>query len=186
MGLVAAQVTTAYLSQPGELPAALSEARSSGLDPEWHSDRLCLRIALEGPAQPSPDQPTLTAGGAEPFMWTEPYLLEGIFDGYRTLPPIWRFLDPRDGREIGPAAYPQPLGPSVLHTHGLVCAHFSRMAYAEHGGPHGNWNGTEAWQQPVEGTVAMNVSAMLARLIWEVRYNSAGRMTDLPIREEAA
>ena len=74
----------------------------------------------------------------------------------------------------------------MLHGQGLVCAHFSRMAYAEHGGPHGNWNGTAAWQQPVEGTVAMNVSAMLARLIWEVRYNSAGRMGDLPIREEAA
>ena len=186
MALVAVDVTRAYLSQPGELPAAVSEARSSGIDPEWDPMALKLRVALNGPAAPDPGESPLTPGTAEPWMWTEPYLLEGVFDGYRTLPPIWRFLDPRDGREIGPAAYPQPLGPSVLHGQGLVCAHFSRRAYAEHGGPHGNWNGTAAWQRPVEGTVAMNVSAMLARLIWEVRYNSAGRMGDLPIREGAA
>lgn len=75
---------------------------------------------------------------------------------------------------------------SVLHGQGLICAHFSRMAYAEHGGPHANWNGMAAWQQPVEGTIALHVAAMLARLIWEVRYNSAGRMMALPAVEEAA
>jgi hypothetical protein len=186
VGLVAAQVTRAYLQQPGELPAALTEARRSGLEPVWDASGLCLRVAMKGPPEPAPGEHPLSPGAAEPAMWTEPYLVEAVFDDYRTLPPIWRFLDPRDGRDVGPAAYPRPLGPSVLHTQGLICAHFSRMAYAEHGGPHGNWNGPAAWQQPVEGTVAMHVAAMLARLIWEVRYNSAGRMVDLPAIEEAA
>jgi hypothetical protein len=186
MGLVPANATKAYLEQPGELLAAMSEARRSGLEPVWDPNELCLRMAIKGPPAPAPGEPPLVAGAAEPSMWTEPYLLEGVFDDYRTLPPIWRFLDPRDGRDVGTAAYPQPLGPSVFHTQGLICAHFNRMAYAENGGPHGNWNGTTAWQQPVEGTIAMHVAAMLARLIWEVRYNSAGRMAELPAREEAA
>jgi hypothetical protein len=186
MALVPAQVTRAYLEQPGELHAALTEARESGLQPVWEPSRLRLRLALKGPPAPAPGDAPLAAGAAEPSIWSEPYLLEGLFDDYRTLPPVWRFLDPRDGQDVGPAGYPRPLGASVLHSQGLVCAHFSRLAYAEHGGPHGNWNSTEAWQQPVEGTVAMHMAAMLARLIWEVRYNSAGRMADLPIREEAA
>jgi hypothetical protein len=186
MGLVPAHVTRAYLQQPGELPAALIEARRCGLEPAWDPDGLRLRVTIEGPPAPRPGEPPLSPGAAEPAMWTEPYLLEGVFDDYRTLPPIWRFLHPRNGNDVGPAAYPRPLGPSVLHPQGLVCAHFSRMAYAEHGGPHGNWNGTVAWQQPVEGTVAMHMAAMLARLTWEVRYNSAGRMMELPVLEEAA
>jgi hypothetical protein len=186
MGLIAADVTRAYLSRPGELPDALDEARRCGLCPEWEPSLLTLRVALHGPPAPPPGEPSLTVGAADPSTWTEPYLLEGVFDDYRALPPTWRFLDPRDGRDIGPAAYPQPLGPSVLHGQGLICAHFSRMAYSEHGGPHANWNGPAAWQQPIEGTVAMHAAAMLARLIWEVRYNSAGRMTALPVRQEAA
>jgi hypothetical protein len=186
MGLVPAQVTKAYLEQPGELRAALIEARGSGLQPVWEPSRLRLRVALKGPRAPALGDPPPGPGAADPCMWSEPYLLEGLFDDYRTLPPTWRFLDPRDGRDVGPAAYPRPLGPSVVHSQGLVCAHFSRLAYDEHGGPHGNWNGTAAWQQPVEGTVALHMAAMLARLTWEVRYNSAGRMADLSIREEAA
>lgn len=186
MTLVSREVTAAYLAQPGELAAALSEATRSGLDAEWDGDGLCLRVPINGPPASPPGEPPLSPGVAEPHMWSEPYLLEGLFESYRTLPPIWRFLDPRDGRDIGPSAYPQPLGASVLHPHGLICAHFSRLAFAEHGGPHSNWNGPSAWQQPVEGTVAMHIGAMLARLIWEVRYNSAGRMAPLPVREEAS
>jgi hypothetical protein len=180
MGNLPAATVRTYLAQPGEIPAALSDARGCGLGPDWDEADLVLRVPLLGPAAPGPGEAPVEVADTTDEMWTEPYLLEGIFDDYRTLPPIWRFLDPRTGDDIGPAAYPAPRGPSVLHPQGLVCAHFSRLAYADHGGPHGNWGGSQAWQTPVEGTQALTISAMLARLIWEVRYNSRGRIAPLP------
>lgn len=180
MGKLPEGTVRAYIAQPSELPAALSEARGCGLTPAWDENNLVLHVPLLGPPSPSAGEPPLNIGDITAKMWTEEYLLEGVFDDYRALPPIWRFLDPRTRDDIGPAAYPAPRGPSVLHPHGLVCAHFSRNAYAEHGGPHGNWNGPSAWQTPVEGTQALTISAMLARLTWEVRYNSVGRMAELP------
>lgn len=166
----------AYLAQPEEIPAALAHARGLGLEPIWSGDALNLRLRLEGPS---------TAPSAAAVS-EEEYLIEGRFDQYRVLPPIWKFLDPRTGQDIGPAAYPQPLGNSVVHPAGLICAHWSRLAYAQHGGPHGNWGGPESWQTRVEGTEALTISDMLARLIWEVQYNTRGRMAPLPQRQAAA
>lgn len=180
MGLLPAQTVRAYLEKPGEILAALNEARSCGLKPTWNKDELVLRVPLHGPPAPAIGERGPEPVEITPEMWTEPYLIEGVFDDYRTVPPIWRFLDPRTTADIGPPAYPQPRGNSVLHPQGLVCAHFSRLAYSDHGGPHGNWTGPHSWQLPVEGTQAMTISAMLARLVWEVRFNSLGRMAPLP------
>jgi hypothetical protein len=186
VGLLPDEVVRAYLAEPAEIPAALAYARSCGLQPEWDEDALVLRIALRGLPAAAGDEQPIAPRDIMAELWTEPYLLEGVFDDYRVLPPLWRFLDPRTGAGIGVPAYPSPRGTSVLHGNGLICAHFSRLAYAEYNGPHGNWNGARSWQTRVEGTEAMTVSDMLARLIWEVRYNSVGRMAALPAYAEAA
>jgi len=185
MGHLPESTVRAYLAQSGEIPTALSDARGCGLEPNWNEDDLVLRLPIRGPTAPRPGETPPEAANIAEHRWTESYLLEGIFDDYRTLPPIWRFLDPRTGDNIGTAAYPSPRGPSVLHSEGLVCAHFNRLAYADHGGPH-PWDGAQGWQNPVEGTQAMTISAMLAHLIWEVRYNSNGRMASLPPCDAAA
>jgi hypothetical protein len=179
MALLSDEVVRAYLSAPGEMPAAIAYARSCGLEPEWDEHALVLRLPLLGVPAPSGEERPIAVSDIKAEHLTEPFLLEGVFDDYRVLPPIWRFLDHRNGNNIGTAAYPQPRGASVLHGQGLICAHFSRMAYKEYDGPHENWNGVQAWENRVEGTEALTVSDMVARLIWETRYNSQGRMSPL-------
>lgn len=182
MGSLPSAAVRAYVMQPDEIPAALAHARQCKLAPSWNKETLVLRVPICGPGGGDPRP----LGDITPADSVEPYLVEAIFDDYRVLPPWWRFLDPRTHEDIGIAAYPKALGPSVLHPGGLVCAHFSRMAYADHGGPHGNWGGPRSWQTRVEGTEALTASDMLARLIWEIRYNSVGRLAPLPTCELAA
>jgi hypothetical protein len=154
------EVARAFVEADEEMPAALAWARNKGLDLRYDADALTVSLALTGP----PD---------------EPYLITGDFERYRLLPPTWRFVDPRTGEVIGTAAYPQPQHASVLHPNGLICAHWSRLAYSEHNGPHADWGATTTWQQPKAGTVALTIPDMLARLVWEVRVSN-GRMAPLP------
>ena len=162
-------IARAFLAEPHEMPAAIRLARSLEVDLTYDEEELLATLSLTGPPA--------VEGQAE-----EPYLLKIDFDHYRTLPPGWRFVDPRVGEEIGKAAYPQPIGGSILHSNGVVCAHWNRFAYSANGGPHGDWgNGDPAsWQttRPSE-TVALHVPDMLDRLVREVR-SSRGRMAPLP------
>jgi len=100
-----------------------------------------------------------------------------------TSPPAWRFLDPRTGADIGRAAFPAP-GPfplgSVLHaTRAVICAPWNRLAYAERGGPHSDWNAT-SWQTTApQYTSARTIPDMLARVRAEVIISPA-RLEPLP------
>lgn len=147
------------------MPAALTWAARRGLDLRYESESLTASLRLVGPP----------AAEAQPG---EAYLLTGCFERYRLLPPIWKFVHPTTGADIGLAAYPRPVDASVLHGQGLICAHWSRLAYSEHGGPHGNWGGPSSWQRPVEGTVALTIPDMVDRLVREVNW-SRGRMAVL-------
>lgn len=74
-------------------------------------------------------------------------------DSYRALPPLWDFVRPGTddtGRTFCPAAGPR----SIFHGSGIICAPWNRGAYAELGGPHGDWNGAAAWLQ-VGGDVSV-------------------------------
>lgn len=155
----------AFVEADDEMPAAMAWAARRGLQLVYDPVELTVSLALRGPAD---------ADGE-----VEAYLLHGSFDGYRLLPPIWKFMHPITGADVGLCAYPRPTGASVLHSGGLICAHWSRMAYSQHGGPHGNWGAPTAWQQPVEGTVALTIPDMLDRLGREVQ-DSRGRMAVLP------
>lgn len=159
-------IARSFVEAPTEMPAALRWAARTGLDLVYDSRSLTAHLAITGPAD--------AENKAD-----EAFLITADFDQYRLLPPIWKFVHPHTRQEIGLPAYPRPVGPSVFHGQGLICAHWSRMAYAEHGGPHGDWGGAGDWQQPRTGTVALTIPDMLDRLVREVGW-SRGRMGPLP------
>jgi hypothetical protein len=169
MGLLPVAAIRSQIEE--ELPAARGWAERHGCRLEYDEEEVRLRVALSGP------------GG-------EPYLLEGVFDDYPTLPPCWRFVDPHSGERIGQAAYPRPADPyprgSALviesGTEGVVvCAHFNRLAFAEQGGPHGDWGPLANWRNPGSSayTFAETIGDMLSRIALEVG-DSSGRMGELP------
>jgi hypothetical protein len=152
-----------------DLPGARAWAERNQRDLEWDEEKLRLLISLEGPSR-------------------EAYLLEGLFEDFPTLPPSWRFVDPRNGERIGPPAYPRSAEPSPRGTpliinggaEGIViCAHFNRLAFAEEGGVHGDWGPLANWQNQASGyTYANTVADMLARIAVEVS-DSIGRKAPL-------
>ncbi|MGH2692278.1 MAG: hypothetical protein ACRDHM_07210 [Actinomycetota bacterium] len=121
-----------------ELPAASRWALRRGIDLVLDVEALSLTAPLNGPA-------------AEAGAPDEPYQLLASFEDYRVMPPRWRFVDPRNDADIGVAGYPRPVGPSILHGNGVLCAHWNRLAYQEEGGPHGDWGGPPNWQNPPAG-----------------------------------
>ncbi len=172
MALLDPDVVRGYLAADDEMPAAIKWAKIHGLEHSWDQETLTFTLRLTGP------------NGAES---TEHYLLVGTFEDYRVLPPTWRFVDPRNGTDIGQPAYPQP-GPfpngSVLHTNGVICAPWSRLAYKDRGGPHSDWTDATAWQTTArDRTVADRIPDMLARVLAEVKL-SPGRLAPLPPASE--
>ena len=161
------ETVRAILGQESEIPAARAWARRRQLDLAYDEEALTLRLAMTGPSAISNSEP-------------EPYLLLASFEDYDVLPPIWRFVDPRGGAVIGQAAYPKPTGASVLHSNGLICAPWSRLAYAVHGGPHNDWGVLNAWKTAAPtSSHALTIPDMLNRIVREVRQ-SCGRMAPLP------
>lgn len=153
-----------------ELPPVEAWAERRGLPTSWDEAALTLRVEMVGPDQ-------------------DAYLLEGDLEDYPTLPPSWRFLDPRDGERIGDAAYPRSAEPSprgsplIIGGGGegvVICAHFNRLAYSQEGGIHGDWGPPANWQNQVGAyTYADTIADMLARIELEV-VDSAGRRGELP------
>lgn len=119
----------------------------------------------------------------------EPYLLEGLFEDYPTLPPTWRFVHPDTAEHVGRPAYPVPPDPypwgSPLIIEGglegvVICAHFNRLAFSEEGGPHGDWGPLANWRNPnsTSYTYADTIADMLARIALETEASS-GRKAPL-------
>ncbi len=157
-------------SVAAEMPAVEAWTARRRMRFEYRAEVPALRIWLKGP------------GG-------EPYLLEGTFEEYPTLPPAWRFLHPVTGEQIGRAAYPAPAqphrrgSPLIIDsgTEGVViCAHFNRLAFVDEGGPHGDWGPLANWrnQPPKPYTFADNIADMASRIAVEVS-DSAGRKAPL-------
>ena len=158
------------LDQPEEVPASIAWARRRGINLVYDAATVTIRMVLDGPG----------IGDRSP---REKYLVEGVLEDYDVVPPAWRFLDPRTDDVIGPAAYPQPVGNSVLHGQGVLCAPWNRLAYKIEGGPHEDWGPTTGWKTPRPGyTHAVTIPDMLDRIHREVQ-RSRGRMAPLPSRQ---
>jgi hypothetical protein len=78
-----------------------------------------------------------------------PLRIEADLHGYRAVPPAWRFVDPNTGQATS-TVFPQPgtspaLPGSIFHPNHLICAPWNRLAFAELGGPHGDWGALTGW-----------------------------------------
>jgi hypothetical protein len=173
----------ANLLESEEIPAAIRWAELHGLRHDWDEENLVFKLCLEGQREEA--QPSASTSGDK-----EQYRLIGTFPDYRVMPPEWRFVDPRNEAEIGRPAYPHP-GPfpngSILHTNGVICAPWNRLAYGDRGGPHTDWQDAASWQTTAPGsTRALTIPDMLGRIRAEVGV-SPQRMGPLPpLPEEQA
>ncbi len=171
MGLVPHATSVAIVEE--ELAAASAWAERHELSLDADPEALHLELALAGPSR--------NGNGSD----AEDYLLLGDFDDYRAIPPAWRFVGPCTKDEIGSPAFPAggtelPFPATVLHPNAVICAHFNRLAYAAHNGPHPEWSDLGNWQNVREAeTLALTIAAMLDR-IWREVVHSAGRMAPLP------
>ena len=67
----------------------------------------------------------------------ELYILDVRCDDYKELPPHFEFVLPSGERRV-PSAHPVSTD-SFFHGSLLICFPFNRGAYAQLGGPHGDW-----------------------------------------------
>jgi hypothetical protein len=165
------QVTRAYLHE--EVPAALAFAARKRIDVSIDLDALRGEVRLPGQAE-NDDGPN------------EEFLIAVDFTGYRTVPPFWRFVDPRDRSLIGVAAYPKPVPgqSSIFHPNGLICAPWNRGAYSENGGPHNDWSGLGNWEHVRGYTVALSVGEMID-VLYRQTLSARGRYAPLPAADVA-
>jgi hypothetical protein len=146
-----------------QLRGAKAWADRNGVDLEWAREELELRAVL---TQPSTG---------------EKFFLRGKFDDFPALPPKWTFCN-SDWEKCGskqffPSRDGTPFGGSVMHGQGLICAHFNRLAFDEHGGPHGNWGGPVQWITQKDDTVYADTIGDMLSVIQRDLKHSEGRMS---------
>jgi hypothetical protein len=142
----------ARVSVEEELGAARAWASRHGWAIHWDHNGLLLRVA------------TYHARASRLVEVT------GQLDGYRAIPPAWRFVRPGTG-ETGKEWFPAAGPGSVFHGNIVICAPWNRLAYAEHGGPHGDWSGAPAWLQVSGTTIAHTIGDMLAAIDAHLRQS---------------
>jgi hypothetical protein len=102
--------------------------------------------------------------------------LEAECDGYRALPPKWRFLDSTTGaatRQVFPSPGTVPgVQGSIFHGNGVICAPWNLLAYHAHGGPHQDWGDGATWHvDRPPYTRATNVAEMLSVIAIHLEYS---------------
>lgn len=141
--MIPAEVTSAVLDD--EFPAAQAWGAAHGWELTVDLESMTIDGRSEHPADRRPVR-----------------LLAGV-DGYPALPPSWRFVDPVTGvptAETTPARGSRAGRSSVIHSVGVICAHFSRTAYEA--GPHGRDWDLAGWRDVAGGVRADTLAQMLA------------------------
>ena len=113
----------------------------------------------------------------------EQFFLQGQFDGYKELPPLWQWCDSDwsdpGNKRLSPNAEQTPFGSSLFLDDGgkaIICAPFNRLAHKAYGGPHKNWGELSDWMNPQQGSVyAVTIADMLDVIARDLRH-STGRM----------
>lgn len=103
------------------------------------------------------------------------YYLRVQCDGYPATPPAWHWFNPAiskidDRKET-------PLGGNFLHSNGVICAPWNRLAYTavDSRGPHSDWQ-IGAWQKNAYTQACRTLSAMALRIAYELMKNYKGRL----------
>lgn len=102
-------------------------------------------------------------------------LLAGV-DGYPALPPSWRFVDPATGQPTAPTTPNRGSRSgqsSIIYGVGIICAHFSRTAYAggPTPGPHADWQLSQ-WADVTGGVQAHTLAEMLSVIDDHLRWST--------------
>ena len=108
----------------------------------------------------------------------EEFFLQGCFDQYKVLPPIWDWRDESWTEHSHPTLSPErrdtPFGPSMFLPHqneAIICAPFNRLAFNTHGGPHQDWGDPAQWMTPRHPWVhAVMIGDMLQAIVRDFRY----------------
>ena len=113
----------------------------------------------------------------------EEFFLQGRFDGYKEMPPVWEWCDSKwsepGNRRLSPEAARTPYGSSMFLDQAdkaIICAPFNRLAFKANGGPHGNWGELSHWMTAGDGYVyAVTIGDMLHSIERDFRH-TIGRM----------
>ena len=114
---------------------------------------------------------------------SEQFFLQGNFDDYKELPPIWDWWDEgwskNDGLYLNPKPQGTPFGSSIFLNHnnkGIICTHFNRLAYSIYDGPHSDWGGPIQWVTAGPKYVhAVTIGDMLQSILRDFSFTK-GRM----------
>ena len=144
-----------------ELPGAIEWAKRHGISvTSLLPDALILRVVLVQ---------TTTK---------DEYFLQGSFDQYKELPPVWEWQDESWTESSSPRLSPErrdtPFGASMFLPHrneAIICAPFNRLAFDSHGGPHRDWGDPAQWRTPRDRWVhAVTIGDMLQAIVRDFRY----------------
>ena len=113
----------------------------------------------------------------------EEFYLQGQFDQYKELPPVWDWRDAdwsdNGGTRLSPHPHNNPLGRSMFIEYKkkpVICAHFNRLAFKTHDGPHANWGTPAQWMSARKGDVyAVTIGDMLQSILRDF-HCTEGRM----------
>lgn len=89
---------------------------------------------------------------------------------YPMLPPTIEFVDPVSGSRGLRALYP-----NVFHPTPCICARYNRKAYADRGGPHGDWRLVD-WQLATGAGVPIDTLTMMISDLHSKIAASTGRL----------
>jgi hypothetical protein len=112
----------------------------------------------------------------------EQFYLLGTFDNYRVLPPRWRFTDSAYSASDSPSYYPAVVNSGVTPMFirsgagAVICAPFNRLAYADHGGPHGDWGGPPLWLAAGAAYIQGHTIGDMLSAIYREFSRSSGRL----------
>lgn len=147
-----------------ELPSAQAWAERHGVPLVWVAEDLEIRVTLTQPET------------------QEPFYLRGRVDGYRELPPEWRFTDSEWTAPPSGALFPKvartPYGSTlfIVSRDPVICAPFNRLAYVAHGGPHADW-ALAGWLAAGQaGQVRADCIGDMLQIIYRDLILSRGRM----------
>ena len=100
------------------------------------------------------------------------FFLQGQFDDYRALPPIWDWRDETWKRSsnltLCPKPHDHPFGSTFIQHNnmGIICAPFNRLAYGTHDGPHPDWGDPAQWLTAGPGYIhAVTLGDMLQSIL---------------------
>jgi hypothetical protein len=121
-----------------------------------------VRIDIDGAVE----DPVLQARTVHPVT-RAPIVFHAELQDYPVLPPAWTCRD-ADGA-VTAVAFPRPgtrpgVNGSIFHGAMVICAPWNRLAYAAHGGPHGDWTDLTAWKTVGGVTQAHTLADMLASI----------------------